>query len=1221
MSHVRASSIGPVATGALAFRYQGALCLSVAVKATFALVHEGRAALRSPVDLNRTHVSFDRDPAQSLQRATDLVPYRSSADVTFVGHAYAPPGRAVPAMAVRVALYRGSAALLHKTLHVFGDRLPSNPAAPAPFQRIPLRYERAYGGPAHPHNPMGTGADPDSRLMPNVIDPQDPRRPAGFGPVPASWIAGAGVRGPLGLSELEAPVVLLPDDVAWETFHAAPPDQRVPFLHGDEWIVLDGLHPALPRVQTQLPSVQGMARITLEGPSTARREQDVQLVADTLAIDGDVQGFSIVWRGTIQLAASDEDFRTVTLAGGLQIPGQAPPWEEARVATRRPGPALDLRGTVLADASPSAGPMLPFEPALASATAGPSAVPPAVPRVARNAFGGTVGLSMGEQVLAAQRPALPFGAQEPATVSPPVVSSPPPPVQSTEPASAEERAPALRVLPRRATAIPVLNRTPFYVVTVPWQVRPPQDSIAVIVKGSFDLVAGAAARAAEETALPSGDVHRDDDPNRSLAYASDFAVFKPKADVLLTGHAVHGSSGAVRVVFRFGHSGNGFERAAAVFGDRIWQSTKAGVSPGPPRPFDRIPLSYEEAFGGSRFDANPVGVGQAGQGPSTELPALPRLEDPAHLITRLGDAPAPVCFAPIPVLWKDRWSRLGTYDGRWLKTRWPYFPEDFDWGYFQAAPSAQQLAYLTGDEPFEIVGMHADHAVLRGSLPGIRVRCVLQRTEPAGSGLKEVTLRLDTASFDVDAMKLHLVWRGLVEVSDEDAPEIASLLVTQEALTDAPASLSQVLIACLAMGTKEPVDLPPEPPANDEKPEDPELVKLRAETDQRIQEAREKLKAAGIPEPDPTALPPPAPLGQTAESLAESLRKAKVDEKEIAKFVDSLREVDQRIEEQKNPPSPVDVRAKVKARLEAGEPLDGMDLAFADLSKLDFSGRSLTRTILKDARLVSCNFDGANLASAQVSGADLSGASLVDANLEGADFHGAKVEGATLEGARLGAASFAGATGEGASFRGCRGERVSFADGAFAGARFDDAMLPSADFSRATLDRASFLRAALPDVRLFEAKAKAARFDGATMPRARADEVVLTACSLDRVDASGSIWETSVLEGSTFLEAKLREASFVRARCDGAVFSGADLRDARFIRAHLVGARFLKANLMKASLERADLTSADLRASNLHEAETWKATLDKASIDLALVTGSKLEEPRGTETPGPRRNA
>src|SRR5262249_3515467 len=182
--------------------------------------------------------------------------------------------------------------------------------------------------------------------------------------------------------------------------------------------------------------------------------------------------------------------------------------------------------------------------------------------------------------------------------------------------------------------------------------------------------------------------------------------------------------------------------------ERRWQQTVVKLAPTEPRRFETIPLVYENAFGGPGFDRNPVGTGH---GSSTRLP---NLEDPQHLVKSPGDTPGPASCGAGPMLWHARWSQLGPYGGDWLATRWPYFPEDFDWKFFQAAPPSQQLERVEGDEPFELTGMHAEYPRLEGSLPRLLPRCFARKTSRA---LEEIALRLDTVSFDVDEMKLNLV--------------------------------------------------------------------------------------------------------------------------------------------------------------------------------------------------------------------------------------------------------------------------------------------------------------------------------------------------------------------------------------------------------------------------------------------------------------------------------
>src|SRR5690606_21345855 len=126
-----------------------------------------------------------------------------------------------------------------------------------------------------------------------------------------------------------------------------------------------------------------------------------------------------------------------------------------------------------------------------------------------------------------------------------------------------------------------------------------------------------------------------------------------------------------------------------------------------PLPFTTMPLTYANAYGGPGYAANPVGRGfGTREAPSVELPGEP---------LRQESRPTPASFAPIHPAWAQRAGKVGTkYGEAWRKERAPYYAEDFDWTYFQAAPADQQLAgYLRGDEEVVLQGLRPDAATLR----------------------------------------------------------------------------------------------------------------------------------------------------------------------------------------------------------------------------------------------------------------------------------------------------------------------------------------------------------------------------------------------------------------------------------------------------------------------------------------------------------------------------
>ncbi len=224
----------------------GGARVTVVVKATFGMARDSDARLIAPLPV----VTEDRSHAGgSLVEAGELAPYLPSAGVLLAGHACSP--RPVQALTARLAVFR-ERPLVDKSLHVFGDR-DSAAASARPFTKMPFEYERAYGGAGFLDNPVGVGAAGSARALPNLLDPVNPHKPAGFGPLARRWGARLRLLGARVPEGIDGPNARIPEGFDWRYFHAAPADQQCELLHGDEWIVLDGMSPTLPRLQTRLP--------------------------------------------------------------------------------------------------------------------------------------------------------------------------------------------------------------------------------------------------------------------------------------------------------------------------------------------------------------------------------------------------------------------------------------------------------------------------------------------------------------------------------------------------------------------------------------------------------------------------------------------------------------------------------------------------------------------------------------------------------------------------------------------------------------------------------------------------------------------------------------------------------------------------------------------------------------------------------------------------------
>ncbi|WP_437941224.1 DUF2169 domain-containing protein [Sorangium sp. So ce341] len=339
---------------AVAWRTQGQRYITIIVKASFAFTPGAAMWRTEPQEILRAEVHHGKNPARSVRFTGDLAPYLGRADVLFTGDAHAPLGAQVLSLPVRLAIFGASGCALDKRLLVRDKK---------PFQRVPLVYEKAVRGANGCDNPFGVDPNEGEAI---VVDPQDPARPAGFGPIARAWPARKRLLGKIRREALEGPNAEIPAGFDWSYFQAAPPDQQIDFLRGDEWIVLENLHPAAPRLEMRLPRARGAARIEGLAASAASGGEILELCADTLRIDGAEQRCTVVWRQIVPLPGED-DLASLRIAAGVAIDGEELAWPE-----RRPGRAAPVEAAHPAE--PRIGPegtVLIEEPAGLSAPALP----------------------------------------------------------------------------------------------------------------------------------------------------------------------------------------------------------------------------------------------------------------------------------------------------------------------------------------------------------------------------------------------------------------------------------------------------------------------------------------------------------------------------------------------------------------------------------------------------------------------------------------------------------------------------------------------------------------------------------------------------------------------------------------------------------------------------------------------------------------------------------
>jgi hypothetical protein len=288
----------------------------VALKCTFDIGRDGATAVSAeqpPVLMVPEHVG---EPAKSsIRYESDLVMAKTTTDVVVVGHAYAPNGN--PANQVDVEFSVGP---VHKKLRVLGDRTweTFGPSRPQPFIKLPVVYERAFGGvdlrSGNPErdwdwrNPIGTGfaIHPDhlkGRAVPNVEYPGDEMsswddrpKPAGFGVIASHWHARAQYAGTYDDQWMKRRQPLLPDDFDDRFFQVVPADQQAPdFLVGGEQAVVKGMNPA-GELRFRVPRVfPSFKTVFQRGGSEIHRQRKLH----TVIIEPDHPRVSLVWHSAL----------------------------------------------------------------------------------------------------------------------------------------------------------------------------------------------------------------------------------------------------------------------------------------------------------------------------------------------------------------------------------------------------------------------------------------------------------------------------------------------------------------------------------------------------------------------------------------------------------------------------------------------------------------------------------------------------------------------------------------------------------------------------------------------------------------------------------------------------------------------------------------------------------------------------------------------------------
>lgn len=692
-----------------------------------------------------------------------------------------------------------------------------------------------------------------------------------------------------------------------------------------------------------------------------------------------------------------------------------------------------------------------------------------------------------------------------------------------------------------------------------------------------------------------------------------------------------------------------------VHGDRDFDEQARRISP--PVPFTHMPMDWTRTYGGAGFADNPLGKGAGvGEGSRGRIVPVQNIINP-----KLGrdGARVPAAFAPLDQMWPARAALAGTYDDRWLKQDFPGLASDINWEFFNAAPRDQWLPQpLAGDETYAFKNLHPEQKLQKGRLPGMVPRLFLVRKNIAGGGFEEVPLSLTTVWFFPHRERLALVHHGRARILEEDANDIARVVVGADRLgAPRPAEQFHAVMVKRAdskdgvMHTLRDADLVPEewlPPPTPM----PNVAasaftlataRARARAERDNAAAREEVQAKGL-DPDkygPPPLPPPHPpptleelpaFAEAEIAKAEAAKTAALAAIEAKKTEMATRlraadvpeeEIERRINPKaKGPPTlsaaamRADMAAQIAAMRTLGQLTFGLEAQLASpemaaqLNAAEAAARDGYRLMAHlqdpaDPQPSEHNLELRRLIASDTAAAralyDLHGADLSGLDLSGLDLSGICLDNANLAGTSFVGSNLAGAVLAHAGMQGCRLD----------GADLSGANLGHAQLAGASLRQARLMKSVLAGADLTNASLAGADLEGADI-----SGIITTGTDFSGVHAAEILAVKLSLPGLRAPGIVLTKAKFIECNLQGADLTGANLERAVFVQCNLIGIRVGRARMGKSvfvkecSLLGANMTGADLTGANLRETNLRGANLNGASIANADFSRADLSDAR-----------
>lgn len=345
---------------------------------------------------------------------------------------------------------------------------------------------------------------------------------------------------------------------------------------------------------------------------------------------------------------------------------------------------------------------------------------------------------------------------------------------------------------------------PIQKVMLPGQTPSGEHLLSVLIKRTYDIVAGKKCRRAErDVKLHPADVFYGDPANSSVRFESDFVPFKLGTDVVFNGNA-YAPGGKPATTLTAELQVHKTHKRIHLIGDRICHY-RSGQSPvfSDPAPFTTMEIKYERAYGGVDIYSNPLvpfpymrnplgrGFAVANVAAAVNRLALPNIEDEADRLTpeRLccqefttwQQQPMPAGLGWLPRGWLPRSALAGIlpadraveqqlrkayaalvpvqeraqYAGTALPT--------MNFKFFNGASAGLALPFLAGDEGIKTVNLSRDPTCIF-RLPGDTVKIGID----IGKGVQEPKVFIQTVMIRMEDRQVDLVWRGAIPFEGPD---------------------------------------------------------------------------------------------------------------------------------------------------------------------------------------------------------------------------------------------------------------------------------------------------------------------------------------------------------------------------------------------------------------------------------------------------------------------